>query len=72
MTYTRLAQYVQGWHYIVGTWHDPLGKSPLPGKSHKAALTIATTDLWFPAQTASRMEGGRQIKNLPEKSRCLG
>jgi hypothetical protein len=24
MTYTQLTRYVQGWHYIGGTWHNPL------------------------------------------------
>ncbi len=33
MTYTQLARYVQGWPYIKGTWQNPLGNSPLPGKS---------------------------------------
>ncbi len=35
--HTPLVQYVQGWHYIGGTWHNPLdnplGNPPLPGKS---------------------------------------
>ncbi len=40
-----------------------------PRASHKAsvALTIATTFLWFPAPTASRMKGGGRIKNIARK-----
>ncbi len=41
-----------------------------PGASHKAsaALTIAMDVLLFLASTASRMEGGRRIKNIAKKN----
>ncbi len=37
-----------------------------------AALTIATAVLWFPAPTASCMEGGSRIKNIARKRSLSG
>ncbi len=50
----------------VGSWP--------PRASHKAseALTIATAVFCFPALTASRMEGGSQIKIIPRKRSLSG
>jgi hypothetical protein len=49
-THTQLARYAQGWHYIGGTWHNPLdnplgsplGNPLLPGKSLPCSWTPIT------------------------------
>jgi hypothetical protein len=53
-------------HWVVAA--STVGLWP-PQASHNgsAALTIAMAALWFLAPTASRMKGGRQIKDIAKK-----